>query len=187
MYIIITDEMKSIAAIESARREPYIKHHFKADVSHDTNQVGYLGEYACKQYFGLDWKKDVGKNYNKADNGDIFIDDIVIDVKTETVDYSTLHKIVMKHLTPTQPYGCRLITAKQIPLLHKYDFVIFGAIPRETLGGWYPLGFLDTTFILNHYKPSKTTPGGFELYSESLCIPQGDLRNPEELKAIINA
>jgi hypothetical protein len=59
----ITDEMKTHSIIESKKRDAFINHHF--EVSHmsyeQRDQLGFLGEFACCELLGIDWKKILEK------------------------------------------------------------------------------------------------------------------------------
>lgn len=182
----ITDEMREYASIESKKREKHINHHF--DVGHYTsqerNEIGFLGEFACCEYLGIDWKSNIRENYKKADNCDIVFKGIRIDVKTETVPKDYARKILMKTISDDEPYGRRLINKNQYDLLKKYDIVIFSMFARSHRDHWFPLGFLETRQILGSFIPSKNRPDGGTYPFPACPIPTSILRPSKILKMI---
>ena len=133
MSIKITDEMRKTAIRESKKRNTYINHHFELDymTGEERDKISFLGEFACKECMGLDWKKGIRENYKTADHGDILLPNTTIDIKTETIPYEILMRLVKGKIGDDEPYGRRLITENQIPLLENYDYIVWGAFPRD--------------------------------------------------------
>src|SRR5690625_4127769 len=157
MQIVVTDEMKRVAKTEAHRRNPYITHHF--EVKHfskeERNVVGFLGEFAACQLFGIDWRRNIRDDYVTIDTGDLTIGNVIIDVKTETVPESVLQKIVTRRIDDDKMYGRRLINENQVALLDKYDYVLFGGFIRDDLTYWYPFGYVSTDYVLQNYEVTK--------------------------------
>ena len=154
--------MRDQAKIESARRDAFIQHHFEVEhLSYEErDELGFIGEFACCQLFGIDWKKNIRENYFTIDNFDFIIKGSKIDVKTETVPTEYARKILKKEILDNELYGRRLINQGQFKLLHKYDLVIFSLFAREHLDYWFPIGYLETSVIVNNYPPTKKRPDG---------------------------
>ena len=158
MYITITDEMKKYAKLESKKRESYIKHHFTT--SHfsnmQSNEIGFLGEFAICTYLNIDWKKNIRLDYKTIDTGDGKINNKVFDVKTETIPGFFLKKLLSNNLKDTEAYGKRWINVDQASLLRKYDIIIFGAFNRDdtSYSKWYPLGWVKVEQLKN-FKATK--------------------------------
>ena len=175
----ITTEMMETAQQETKKRANYISHHFS--VNHlsgfQRDVVGFLGEFACGEYLGMDWRINICKTYLRgADNGDLVYNGKIIDVKTETVPKDYAFKMSRGMLSDTDPYGSRMIHAKQYKILNKYDAVLFGMFARGNLNYWCAIGWIETAEILRHYPPTRETPYG-------LCssIPNSKLKNIKEL------
>jgi methyl-accepting chemotaxis protein len=151
MGIEITNEMIERAKQEADKREKYIEHHFSVEHLTDDkrNIIGFLGEFACCELLGVDWKKNIRSDYLTIDSGDINIGDYLIDVKTETIPQPYFNEVFNRRINDDKAYGRRLITEEQIPLLAKYNIVIFGAFVREKYNKWYALGYLETSYITN--------------------------------------
>lgn len=160
--ISISEEMRKYAKIESKKRDAFIKHHF--EVNHlsynERDELGFIGEFACCKFLGIDWKKNIRENYLTIDDFDFIIKNKKIDVKTETVPTSYAKKILRKDISDNELYGRRLINKGQFDLLQKYDIVIFSLFAREHLDYWFPLGYLETDIIINHYPPTNKRPDG---------------------------
>jgi hypothetical protein len=160
--ISITSEMRAQAKIESEKREKFIKHHF--EVKHlsynERDELGFIGEFACCKLLGIDWKKNIRDNYLTIDNYDFIIKNKRIDVKTETVPKEYAKKILRNKISDNELYGRRLINKGQFNLLKKYDIVIFSLFAREHLDYWFPIGYLETEFIIKNYPPTKERPDG---------------------------
>lgn len=187
MPVFITDEMRRAAEIESKRRNDFIKHHF--DLAYMTggqrDVVGFLGEFACKEYLGLDWRAGIRKSYETIDKGDILIPGITADIKTETMSSGKLTLLLNGRIGDDAPYGRRLINQGQVGLLEHYDYVIWGAFPRNLCNWWYPLGYLDTKHILENYKVTEQTPFGSQYPEPCLNIRHSELKDIDSLKKLL--
>lgn len=192
MSINITDEMRKAASQEAKRRADYIKHHFELDymTPEERDEISFLGEFACKECLGLDWRKGIRENYVTADHGDILLRNVTIDIKTETVPYDKLMRLVKGRVGDDEPYGRRLINENQVPLLEHYDYVVWGAFSRNTAKKvpgtvWFSLGYLETAYILEHYSVTKDTPFGTKYDEPCLNIHHSKLKNINKLIRII--
>lgn len=191
MSIIITDEMVQAAIRESDRRNPHINHHF--DLRYMTpemrDQIGFLGEFACKEALGLDWRAGIRDNYDIPDVGDILNRNGIVDIKTETVPFNTLMNLVRGNIGDDEPYGRRLINQEQVPLLEHYDYVIWGAFPRPDENHpylyWYSLGYLETSYILEHYTITRNTPFGTHYPEPCVNVRHSELKNINNLRRIL--
>ena len=183
--VAITTEMKKRAEEEAKKRDPHIKHHF--DVSHFSGKVrdvvGFLGEFACCEYLGLNWRDNIRENYLTIDTGDIQ-GRFILDIKTETLPEPYFSKLLNHKLEDDGVYGRRLINGEQKALLHKYDFIVFGAFCRDRYDYWYPLGFMDTKFILQNYRATQNRPDGGSYPAAGLPIKTSELKPMEELRAL---
>ena len=170
--VFITEQMKRQAEIEAARRNPFIKHHF--EVKHFTPQqrdvLGFLGEFACSEFFCLNYKDNIRQDYKTIDNYDFCYNGKKIDVKTETIPKRHARKLLRKQIKDNDLYGRRLIHYGQINLMTKYDIVLFGIFVREHTEYWYPLGYIETKEILKNYKPTINRPDGGKYHYEALPI-----------------
>lgn len=81
-------------------------------------------------------------------------------------------------------YGRRLINKGQVPLLSKYDIVIFGLVVREEKDKWYPIGWLETNYILNNYSVTYLRPDGGNYPFPALSIKTSDLKPVSQLNFI---
>lgn len=186
MGIIITKEMVNQALAEADKREPHIQHHF--DVEHlsnvQRNVLGFLGEFACRKYLNIPWKSGIRTNYNYIDNGDIVVNGIIFDVKTETIPnnkpYKSFDKVFNRRIDDDEPYGRRLINGEQKVLLHKYDYIIFGAFIRGEYNKWYALGFVDVKTALK-YEAIKKSPCGIIYPEAALPIRTSELKPMNEI------
>lgn len=183
MQIVVTDEMKRVAKTEAHRRNPYITHHF--EVKHfskeERNVVGFLGEFAACALFGIDWRRNIRDDYVTIDTGDIQVGTAIIDVKTETVPKWALQKIVTRQIDDDGPYGRRLINENQVPLLHKYDYVLFSGFLRNDLSYWYPFGYVATDYVLQNYSVTTERPDGGTYPEAAMPVRTSSLRNVIEL------
>ncbi len=192
MSIIITDEMKEAAVIESDRRNPYIHHHFELDymTPEMRDQIGFLGEFACKEELGIDWRTGIRPDYIVPDDGDIIVLNGVIDIKTETLEFHTLMRLVRHEIEDDQPYGRRLITEEQVPLLEHYDYVVWGAFPRPDgihhEMRWYSLGYLESEYILDNYAVTSETPFGSRYPVPCINVRHSELKPVSRLRRIIH-
>ena len=162
MFVPFNDEMILESKRQSKLREPFINHHFELEhlSGDERNQIGFLGEFACCQLFDIDWKKNIRENYLTIDEFDFSIDHLKVDVKTETVPSSFIRSILDGKVNDDKPWGRRLINRGQVPLLDKYDVVIFGLIDRSNRNGWYPIGYMTTKNILDNYAIQEKMPFG---------------------------
>lgn len=187
--IPITQDMYERAIIERAKRDPYIDHHF--EVGHFTGEerdiIGFLGEFACCELLGIDWRGNIRENYYSIDHGDIFIGGQTIDVKTETLPAVYLQKIMHDTLDDDKPYGRRLINGDQVPLLVKYQAVVFGAFEREACPEngyppvWYALGYSSVARDLSKYQITSDTPFGRQYPTPVLPVRTSELRDIRHL------
>ncbi|WP_242133386.1 hypothetical protein [Aestuariivivens marinum] len=154
--------MRAYSVSESKRRDSYIKHHF--EVGHlsyqERDQLGFLGEFACCQFLGIDWKDNIREDYLEIDSYDFIVKGLKADVKSETIPYSYAQKILSGQIKDNELYGRRLINKGQFSLLRKYDIVIFSFFIRNQLDYWYPIGYLEANIILNNYPPTFKRPDG---------------------------
>lgn len=178
--ILITQEMLNIATKEVERRGNYLNPHFNLNyLNEDTRQIiGFLGEFACQEYLGINWRNNIRENYIKPDDYDFMHNYQRVDVKTETIPtQDTLNLVIQRTINDDIPYGRRLIVQGQYPLLQHYDLVMFGAILRPNrpnqwnpVGNyWYPIGMVTSQHILNNYRPPCRKPFGDGLYPQH-CV-----------------
>lgn len=160
--ITITEKMKTRADEEARKRNEYIKHHFEVDhLSYfERDRIGFLGEFACCELLGIDWEDNIRENYLSIDSGDLHLGKFVFDVKTETIPSSYFQNVISRQINDDLKYGRRLIMENQVPLLKKYDGVIFGAFERNYYDKWYSIGFIGTEYVLSHYQIVKKAPYG---------------------------
>lgn len=178
--------MRELARKESARREPFIKHHF--NVRHlnneERNMVGFLGEFACCDRLNIDWESNIRENYLTIDDFDLIYKEKKIDVKTETIPRTVLQRIVLGQISDDQLYGRRLINKRQVSLLNRYDIVVFGALDRETKSEWFALGWMTTDSILKNYTPTILRPDGGRYPYAGLPVHTSRLNKIESLVEI---
>lgn len=178
--VVITEEMLNFAINEVNRRSAYLKPHFNLNYLNETTRqiIGFLGEFACQEYLGINWKENIRENYIKPDDYDFVHNNLKIDVKTETLPTETiLRSVIQGTIGDDIPYGRRLINKGQCNLLSNYDLVMFGAILRPSrpdnwtpIGEkWFPIGMITTDHILKNYKPVSKMPFGTGYYPEP-CI-----------------
>jgi hypothetical protein len=185
MFVLFDNEMILESKKQSKLREPFINHHFELEhlSGDERNQIGFLGEFACCQLFGIDWKKNIRENYLTIDEFDFSIKHLKVDVKTETVPHSFISSIINGTVNDDKPWGRRLINKGQVPLLDKYDVVIFGLVDRENKNGWYPVGYITTKNILDNYSIQKKMPFGVKDYpSPALAVRTSELKPLSLLK-----
>lgn len=189
MAVQITDEMRRAAEIEAKRRNEYIKHHF--DLPYMTgcqrDIVGFLGEFACKEYLGLDWRAGIRENYETIDAGDILVPGITADIKTETLPPEKLTRLLNGQIQDDQSYGRRLINEGQLGLLEHYDYVIWGAFPRGLYNWWYPLGYLEAEYILRNYAVTDRSPFGGRYPDPCVNVHHSRLKDICGLKRLIES
>ena len=181
--IIITEEMKSIAKYEAVKRDKFIKHHFEVNhlTSSQRDEIGFIGEFACGELLGIDWKKNIRKDYKKIDDFDFLINGKSIDVKTETLPVKYAKKILRKEISDNELYGRRLINKGQFNILKKYDIVIFSLFAREHLDYWFPIGYIETKNIIENYKPTINRPDGGKYPFSASAIPTSILKPIKDL------
>ena len=182
-YINITDEMREQAKIESEKRNPHIKHHFEVDhlTKEMRDNISFLGEFAVCELLGINWKNNIREDYNTIDSGGGKCKKGIFDVKTETIPYENLKKILNNQIADDELYGRRLINEGQIPLLEKYDIVIFGAFCRSDYEKWYPIGWIETKDILSNYSVTKERPDGGKYPFSALAIKTSELKPISDL------
>lgn len=180
----ITREMIERASIEAEKREPHIKHHFNVEhLSGDLrNEIGFLGEFACCELLGIDWRSNIRKDYLTIDNGDIRVGNYLIDVKTETIPQPYFDQVINRRVDDDYYYGRRLIVEGQVGLLSKYDIVVFGGFVRDNYKKWYALGYIDTKKALN-YKVVENAPFGVKYPEPAIPIKTSDLYRMDRLIA----
>jgi hypothetical protein len=181
--IKITDEMREHALIESKKRDSFIKHHFEVShLSYDLrDQLGFLGEFACCELFGIDWRKNIRENYFTIDDYDLILNSKKIDIKTETVPLIYANKIISKTIHDNELYGRRLINSGQFNLLSKYDIVFFGLFIRDFLDYWYPIGYLESNIIKQNYPVTFKRPDGGNYPFPASPVPTSLLKNYKEI------
>lgn len=177
MGIRITDEMREYAQVEGGRRADYIRHHFGVDhlTPEETDMIGFLGEFACCEMLGIDWRGNIRENYYSIDSGDIKINDIVIDVKTETIPQPYFDAVINRRVGDDEIYGRRLINQGQVHLLEHYNFVVFGGFVRDRYTTWYPFGYMDANYILDNYEVTDNAPFGGVYTSPALPVRTSEL------------
>ena len=175
--------MLNQAQVEAKKRNPHIKHHF--NVKHlsgnERDIIGFLGEFSGCQMFQIDWKKNIRDNYLTIDNFDLVYKNQRIDIKTETIPFNYVEKILNKKIDDNKLYGRRLINAGQVALLSKYDIVVFGLFIRENFDFWYCIGYQSTKYILENYKVTKLRPDGGTYPFAGLPIKTSDLLQIDKL------
>lgn len=181
--VSITQEMRQRAAAESDRRNAHIRHHF--EVSHLTgqerDQLGFVGEFACSTFLGMEWKDNIREDYLTVDDYDFIFNGHRIDVKTETVPYTYAMSILQGKIKDDGLYGRRLIHQGQFNLLYKYDKVIFGLCIRNQMDYWYPIGYMDTADIINDFPPTSQRPDGGKYPFPGSPVPTSMLKPLDEL------
>ena len=79
-----------------------------------------------------------------------------------------------------------MIHKGQVPLLNKYDVVIFGLIDRGNQSGWYPIGYMTTKNILENYSIQTKMPFGTKNYpSPAMAIRTSELKPLSLLKSTL--
>jgi len=181
--INITNEMVNQASIEAKKRDPHIKHHFEVHhlSSNQRDILGFLGEFACCDLLKINWKDNIRDNYLTIDEYDFEIKNLKVDVKTETVPLNYANKILNRNIADDELYGRRLIHKGQFSLLSKYDIVIFGLFIRDDLSKWYPIGYIESKVILEHYPPTFKRPDGGRYPFPASPIPTSILKPIDDL------
>lgn len=168
MFVNITEEMVNRAGTESMKRDPFIKHHFSVEhlTDQDRDKIGFLGEFAASELLGINFINQIRDNYFTIDSGDGKIQNMVYDVKTETIPSPYFDKIISGQIKDDEIFGRRLINKNQVSLLNKYDIIIFGVFKRGDYTKWYPIGYQYTDYILTNYEITNKRPdGGFYPFS----------------------
>lgn len=178
--IRITQEMLDAAQNEVARRNNYLNPHFNLGyMSEETRQIiGFLGEFSCQEYLGINWRDNIRENYLRPDDYDFIHNNQRVDVKIETLpNQQLLDSVSQRIINDNAPYGRRLIVEGQYPLLHHYDLVMFGGLLRPSKTNqwnpvdsyWYPIGMITSQHILNNYRPLTKMPFGHGHYPQP-CV-----------------
>jgi len=161
-FIPFTQEMIDESSAQSMKRERFIKHHFESDVmsSDVRNQVGFLGEFACCVALGLDWKKSIRENYDAPDHFDIIFRGKRIDVKTQVTP--------TKFLIPQRHF---LVSETQKEHIKLSDYIVSGAISREKMNGWHPIGYAPTEVLDQIEAVTHHSVSGTKYYTKTIEIP----------------
>lgn len=178
--IKITQEMLDAAKNEVSRRSNFLNPHFNLNyLNENTRQIiGFLGEFSCQEYLGINWRDNIRDNYIKPDDCDFIHNGLRVDIKTETLPNPViLESVIHRTIDDNIPYGRRLIVEGQYPLLKHYDLVMFGAILRPTRPNnwspvgteWYPIGMISSQYILENYQPVSKMPFGSKNYPQR-CV-----------------
>jgi len=195
--IKFTSEMIEESIKQTIKRKDFITPNFKNPkmTQEQSDQIGFLGEFACCEFMGIDWKKNIRESYEVIDDFDFQLGKAKFDVKTESVPDFHFKKMKNGQVDDDASGGRRLINEHQIPLLSKYYGVIFGAIdfgplnkqiPQgyfESLNGWLPLGFITTEYALNNYEATVDRPDGGKYPYAALPIKTSSLFKLELLKS----
>lgn len=178
--IQITQDMLFAAHNEVSRRNNYLNPHFNLGYMNEMTRqiIGFLGEFACQEYLGINWRANIRQDYLRADDYDFIHRGQRVDIKTETLPkQEILISVSQRTINDNVAYGRRLITQAQYPLLQHYDLVMFGAILRpknpsqwNPVGHyWYPIGMVTSQHILNNYRPPCNMPFNNQPYPEP-CV-----------------
>jgi hypothetical protein len=183
MKVTITQSMKNQALIEAEKRDKHIKHHF--DVKHlsksERDQLGFIGEFACCSLLGIDWMNNIREDYLTIDEYDFIIKGKKCDVKAETLPIQYANKILNNSIKDDELYGRRLINKGQFALLNKYDIVIFSFFIRNQLDTWYPIGYIETSTIIQNYPPTFKRPDGGNYPFPASAVPTSILKPISDL------
>ncbi len=201
--------MRSEARYHAVRRTKRIVRRFDAgsaplsDV--ERNYLGALGELLVKSY--LHQSIELTDNYDdgRPDSGDIRIENLMYDVKSEALPMSFFKKVYAGALLPYEPYGCRVYTVSHLKHLKKYTGgIIFTAFPipddakedrREGELREEIISYMHPGLILGYVKPAdftgKTaqewspphpvTGRSFRYNSANIVFPLKELRSVKEL------
>ncbi len=130
----ISEAMRSEARYHAIRRTKHIVRRFNAGSAplsdKERNYLGALGEIVVKSYFNQ--PIELADNYDagRPDSGDIRINDLMYDIKSEAVPMTFFKRLYTAGLKPYEPYGCRVYTASHLHHLKKYTGgAIFTAFP----------------------------------------------------------
>ena len=177
--------MREAARAEAGRRRAHIIQHFQ--VGHfgqaDTDVVGFLGEFAARQFLNIPWQSGIRDSYLVPDSYDLLVEDYRIDVKTESIPLDRLEGVVRGTVPLGGHYASRWVNVGQASLLSKYDAVLFGAvarIPVDDIAEWFPLGWIASDLVTGHPVVGSGAAAAF-------AIPSSDLRSPASLQALLDA
>lgn len=159
IIIEFTNEMIEQSIIQTKKRNPDLKPHFENInmPKEQGHQIGFLGEFAACEYFGLSWLDNIRSDYKTIDTHDLTLGNAKVDVKTESVPSNIFEQLQTQFTRPRnqieknspqwrkrpyfqhesifddQPYGRRLINAGQRVELEKKHVVLFGAVNRDSI------------------------------------------------------
>lgn len=167
--IEITQEMFDAAKREVLRREKNLNPHFQLDyIKEEMRQIiGFLGEFACQEHLGIDWRDNIRDNYLVADTYDFIFNNQRVDVKTETIPTETvLKQVINRTIDDNVAYGRRLIHQNQFERnVPNYDFILFGCFLRPNSPNWtpigkywYPIGSISCKDIRKNYRSPAQKP-----------------------------
>nr|WP_181716251.1 hypothetical protein [Psychrobacter sp.]QJS05368.1 hypothetical protein [Psychrobacter sp.] len=187
--IVITQEMYDAAKTEVSRRGNDLNPHFHLDYIEEEMRliIGFLGEFACQEYLGLNWRTNIRPDYSVADDYDFIYRGSLIEVKTETIpSKSTLDKVVARTINDDRPYGRKLIYEKQFENnIPKCDSIVFGCFLRPNTEDWSPIGeywyhigHISCKYILENYKPILKMPYGDKNYPKRCANIRTSELNP---------
>tara|TARA_Y100000310_G_C20565456_1_gene755247 strand:+ start:204 stop:860 length:657 start_codon:yes stop_codon:yes gene_type:complete len=123
--ITIDDRMVDIAERHAYDRTKEIVQQFKGQYGgpsthEESNYYGAIGELSVKKYLNLPVDLDSNYTDHKIDEGDIFYNNLIYDVKT-TARMERYHtKLKSGYIQPWDPYGMSDFTSKHIHHLPKY-------------------------------------------------------------------
>jgi len=181
----VSAEMREAARLEAARRRAYIVQHFQ--VGHfgqaDTDVLGFLGEFAARQFLNIPWRSGIREDYLVPDSYDLLVAGLRLDVKTESIPRERLEAVVRGIVPRDGLYASRWVNVGQASLLTKYDAVFFGAvarIPVDEVIEWFPLGWIPSHLVAEHSVVGRGATAAF-------AIPASDLNTPASLQALLDA
>ena len=108
--ILIPTELIKIAEFHSEKRTKYIKRQFSPNqdpLTHlESNYIGVLGELAARQYLD-ELEIELEDNYknNEVDFGDLGVNGLIYDVKTEAIPAEYYNLLRCGEIKPWDPYG----------------------------------------------------------------------------------
>lgn len=126
--------MKTMAGYHARRRCEKIKRQFipgNAPLSAlESNYIGALGELGVKYFLTREMKLDDNYDLQQVDHGDIQINGLIYDIKTEAIPAASFKNLFYGKILDYERYGCRVWTARHSQHLQKYTGgVIFVAAP----------------------------------------------------------
>lgn len=130
----VTSEMQAEARYHALRRTRYIVRQFKAEGAPlsavESNYIGALGEIVTRSYYQQSIELSDNYTEGRTDSGDIQLDGLNYDIKSEAVPFKAFQKLYSGTIQPYEPYGCRVYTVKHLHHLNKYNGgIIFVAFP----------------------------------------------------------